>query len=90
MKTEQPRLSIFETFKTKKEQLTGEAIRQRSIIAHLAKEENSALMTRTAIAQKLAKKDGLLWMNIYSGIFRDLVEVLIPLDIVTESGRLPL
>ena len=47
-------------------------------------------MTRTAIAQKLAKKDGLLWKNIYSGIFRDLVEVLIPLDIVTESGRLPL
>ena len=90
MKTEQPHLSIFETFKTKKEQLTGEAIRQRSIIAHLAKEDNSALMTRTAIAQKLAKKDGLLWKNIYSGIFRDLVEVLIPLDIVTESGRLPL
>ncbi len=70
--------------------MTGEAIRQRNIISHLAKEDNSALMTRTAIAQKLAKKDGLLWKNIYSGIFRDLVEVFIPLDIVTESGRLPL
>jgi len=51
-----PKLSIFETFKTKREQLTGEAIRQRHIICHLAREESSTLMTRTAIAQNIAKK----------------------------------
>jgi len=90
LKSQSPKLSIFETFKTKREQLTGEAIRQRHIISHLAKEDNSALMTRTAIAQNIAKKNNLLWKNIYSGVFRDLDEILIPLDIVTEAGRLPL
>ena len=90
LKSQFPRLSIFETFKTKREQLTGEAIRQRHIISHLAKEDNSALTTRTAIAQNIAKKNNLLWKNIYSGVFRDLDEILIPLGIVTEAGRLPL
>ena len=90
MKSTFPKLSIFETFKTKREQLTGEAIRQRHIICHLAREESSTLMTRTAIAQNIAKKNNLLWKNIYSGVFRDLDEILIPLDIVTEAGRLPL
>ena len=90
MKTTTPKLSIFETFKTKREQLTGEAIRQRYIISHLAREDNSTLMTRTAIAQNIAKKNNLLWKNIYSGVFRDLDEILIPLDIVNEAGRLPL
>ena len=90
LKSEFPKLSIFETFKTKREQLTGEAIRQRHIICHLARENNSTSMTRTAIAQNIAKKNNLLWKNIYSGVFRDLDEVLIPLNIVTEAGRLPL
>jgi len=90
LKSQFPKLSIFETFKTKREQLTGEAIRQRHIISHLAKEDNSALMTRTAIAQNIAKKNNLLWKNIYSGVFRDLDEILIPLNIVSEAGRLPL
>ena len=85
-----PKLSIFETFKTKREQLTGEAIRQRYIISHLAREDTSTLTTRTAIAQNIAKKNNLLWKNIYSGVFRDLDEILIPLDIVVEAGRLPL
>ena len=31
-----------------------------------------------------------MWKNIYSGIFRDLDEILIPLGIVEEEGRLPL
>ena len=90
LKSKFPKLSIFQTFKTKREQLTGEAIRQRHIIGHLAREDNSTLMTRTAIAQNIAKKNNLLWKNIYSGVFRDLDEILIPLDIVTEAGRLPL
>jgi len=90
MKQQFPKLSIFDTFKTKREQLTGEAIRQRHIISHLAREDSSTLMTRTAIAQNIAKKNNLLWKNIYSGVFRDLVEILIPLNIVSEAGRLPL
>jgi len=90
MKQQFPKLSIFHTFKTKREQLTGEAIRQRHIISHLARENSSTLMTRTAIAQNIAKKNNLLWKNIYSGVFRDLDEILIPLNIVTEAGRLPL
>jgi len=90
LKPQFPKLSIFETFKTKREQLTGEAIRLRHIISHLAKEDSSPLTTRTAIAQNIAKKNNLLWKNIYSGVFRDLDEILIPLEIVVEAGRLPL
>ena len=90
MKSITPKLSIFETFKTKQQELTGEAKRQRHIIRHLAREESSTLMTRTAIAQDIAEKNNLLWKNIYSGVFRDLDEVLIPLEIVSEAGRLPL
>ena len=90
MKSITPKLSIFETFKTKQQELTGEAKRQRHIICHLAREESSTLMTRTAIAQDIAEKNNLLWKNIYSGVFRDLDEFLIPLEIVSEAGRLPL
>ena len=90
MKGTTPKLSIFDTFKTKQQELTGEAKRQRHIICHLAREESSTLMTRTAIAQDIAEKNNLLWKNIYSGVFRDLDEVLIPLEIVSEAGRLPL
>ena len=42
------------------------------------------------MAQDIAEKNNLLWKNIYSGVFRDLDEILIPLDIVREAGRLPL
>jgi len=70
--------------------LTGEAIRQRNIIVHLANVNNSESRTRTGIAQNIAEKNGLLWKNIYSGVFRDMDEILIPLGIVTEEGRLPL
>ena len=89
MTGEKSNLSIFETFKTKNE-LTGEATRQRAIITHLASEKNSASRTRTAISQSIAKKNGMLWKNIYSGIFKDFDEVLLPLGIVEEAGRLPL
>jgi len=85
-----PRLCIFDTFKTKTDELTGEASRQRSIIAHLATATNSAARTRTGISQKIAKDNGIVWKNIYSGIFRDLDEILVPLGLVREAGRLPL
>ena len=83
-------LAIFETFKTKKNEFTGEALRQRAIITCLAQAEASSDKTRTSISQYIAKENNVVWKNIYSGIFRDLDEILIPLDIVEEEGRLPL
>ena len=83
-------LAIFETFKTKGNDLTGEAVRQRAIIAILANNNNAADRTRTGISQVIAKKQGITWKNIYSGIFHDLNEILLKLEIVEEDGRLPL
>jgi hypothetical protein len=85
-----PNLAIFDTFKTRKNKFTGEAKRQRGIIAHLAMEVGAESKTRTSIAHAIAKKNGILWQNIYSGIFRDLDEVLLPAGVVKEGGRLPL
>jgi hypothetical protein len=90
MKSGKTRLAIFDTFKTKRQQITGEATRQRAIIHHLSNSTNSASKTRTSISQSIAEKNNILWKNIYSGIFRDLDEILIPLGIVEEEGRLPL
>jgi len=90
LKNKATRLSIFDSFKTKGDELTGEAIRQRRIISHLAREKNSLLMTRTGISQNIAEKNKTAWKNVYSGVFRDLDEILIPMGIVEEAGRLPL
>ena len=84
------KLSIFDTFKTKENSLTGEANRQRSIIRILSSKANPAERTRTGISQKIAKGQGIVWKNIYSGIFRDLDEILLPMGIAEEDGRLPL
>ena len=84
------KLAIFDTFKTKDDELTGEANRQRAIIAILASDANPAEKTRTGISQKMAKKQKITWKNIYSGIFRDLDEILLPMGIAEEHGRLPL
>jgi hypothetical protein len=84
------KLAIFDTFKTKGNDLTGEANRQRAIITILASNANPAERTRTGISQKMAKKQGITWKNIYSGIFRDLDEILLPMGIAEEEGRLPL
>ena len=70
--------------------MTGEATRQRAIISHLASATNSASKTRTAISQTIAQENKILWKKIYSGIFRDLDEILIPLGIVEQEGRLPI
>ncbi len=90
MKANPLKLAIFDTFKTKNQELTGEANRQRSIIISLATEENPIEKTRTSISKKIASKNQLIWKNLYSGVFRDLDEILIPLGLVEESGRLPL
>ena len=84
------KLAIFDTFKTKNNDLTGEAKRQRSIITILGSNVNPAERTRTGISQKIAKKQEITWKNIYSGIFRDLDEILLPMGIAEEDGRLPL
>ena len=84
------KLAIFDTFKTKGNDLTGEAKRQRSIITILGSNVNPAERTRTGISQKIAKKQDITWKNIYSGIFRDLDEILLPMEIAEENGRLPL
>jgi hypothetical protein len=84
------KLAIFDTFKTKGNDLTGEANRQRAIITILASNANPAERTRTGISQRMAKKQGITWKNIYSGIFRDLDEILLPMEIAEEAGRLPL
>jgi hypothetical protein len=90
MKGEKNNIAIFNNFKTRRNKFTGEAKRQRGILAHLATEQSPELRTRTSIAHFIAKKHGILWQNIYSGIFRDLDEVLIPSGVVKEGGRLPL
>ena len=84
------KLAIFDTFKTKDNDLTGEAKRQRAIITILGSDVNPAERTRTGISQKIAKKQEITWKNIYSGIFRDLDEILLPMEIAEEDGRLPL
>ena len=84
------KLAIFDTFKTKGSGLTGEANRQRAIITILASNVNYVEKTRTGISQRIAKKHGVAWKNIYSGIFRDLDEILIPMGIAEENGRLPM
>jgi hypothetical protein len=90
LRNEKSNIAIFDTFKTRKDKFTGEARRQRGIIIHLATEKSAELRTRTSIAHAIAKNNGILWQNIYSGIFRDLDEVLIPSGVVVEEGRLPL
>ncbi len=90
MKSNAIKLAIFDTFKTKNQQLTGEATRQRSIIITLATQINPMDKTRTSISQKIANKSGIVWKNLYSGVFRDLDEILIPMKLVEEEGRLPL
>ena len=70
--------------------MTGEANRQRAIITILGSNVNPAERTRTGISQRIAKGQGIAWKNIYSGIFRDLDEILIPMGIAEEHGRLPL
>lgn len=90
MKSDSSKLAVFDTFKTKNQELTGEAIRQRAIITTLATQESPTEKTRTSISQRIADKSGIIWKNLYSGVFRDLDEILIPLKLVEEEGRLPL
>ncbi|MBA3749842.1 MAG: hypothetical protein H0X03_02930 [Nitrosopumilus sp.] len=83
-------IAIFDTFKTHHSKSTREAKRQRGIIAHIAIEKDPKSKTRTSIAHILARKYDVAWQNIYSAIFKDLDEVLLPAQVVKEGGRLPI
>ncbi|HXT84100.1 MAG TPA: hypothetical protein VN704_07195 [Verrucomicrobiae bacterium] len=83
-------IAIFDTFKTHQLKSTREAKRQRGIIAHIAIEKDPKGKTRTSIAHILAKKYQVTWQNIYSAIFKDLDEVLLPAQVVKEGGRIPI
>ena len=84
------RISIFNTFKTNRSRLTGEARRQREIISILAGSANPQDSTRAAIAKSIATKARIPWKNMYSGIFRDFDQTLVPMGLVREEGRLPM
>ncbi|MCH7968231.1 MAG: hypothetical protein IH841_03130 [Thaumarchaeota archaeon] len=90
MKSKPPKLAIFDTYKTKSQKPTGEAIRQRFIIITLATQTNPIEKTRISISKSIANESQTIWKNLYSGIFLDLDQVLIPLGLVEEAGRLPL
>ena len=90
MDTTNTRLAIYNTYKTRKDVITGEGERQRSIITILAENSNPTERTRTGLSNIIAKKRGATPKNVYSGIFRDLEEIFLPRGIVEEGGRLPL
>ncbi|WOV93560.1 MAG: hypothetical protein R1F52_02740 [Candidatus Nitrosoabyssus spongiisocia] len=81
------KFALFNTFKTKSNDLTGEAQRERAIVTILAT-QNKPDTTRRKISQIIAGDNS--WQNVYSGIYHDLDEVLIPQGLVEEGGRLPL
>ena len=81
------KLAIFRTFRGSA-RLTGEAKRQRAVIAALATGPAARDRTRTAIAQKISGSAP--WKNVYSGVFKDFEDVLVPLGLAGEEGRLPI
>ena len=83
----EPRLAIFKVFRGRDE-LTGEARRQRGVIAALAAGAAARERSRIAIAQKISGRAP--WKNVYSGVFKDFEDVLVPLGLAAEEGRLPI
>ena len=75
--------------RTKHGSLTGEAKRQRAILAALALHQRPADRTRTSIAKAIAGGGGTRWKNMYSGVFNDVVGSLMPQGLIEEEGRLP-
>ena len=79
------------TMKTKHGRLTGEALRQRAILASLASHPRPADRTRPATAKAISggDKTGAQWKNMYSGVFNDIEGSLVPQGLIEEEGRLP-
>ena len=82
-------LGVFETFKTSNGTLTKTALRQRGILGTLASQHTAEERTRTGISRLIVKNNNTRWKNVYSGIFHDIDDVLIPLGLVEEAGRVP-
>lgn len=68
---------------------TGEARRQRAILASLASHARPADRTRPAIAKAVSGGGGAQWKNMYSGVFNDIEGSLVPQGLIEEEGRLP-
>lgn len=75
--------------KTKQSRPTGEARRQRAILASLASHPRPADRTRPAIAKAVSGGGGAQWKNMYSGVFNDIEGSLVPQGLIEEEGRLP-
>ena len=75
--------------KTKRGRPTGEARRQRAILASLASHPRPADRTRPAIAKAVSGGGGAQWKNMYSGVFNDIEGSLVPQGLIEEEGRLP-
>lgn len=82
-------LAIFEKLKTQGDKVTVRAWRQRHIIRILAESPNPADRTRIGLAKNMAQTDNLRWQTVYPGIFNDIDNIMKPLDLIKESGRLP-
>ena len=85
-----PNLAIFNAAKRSGNSLTKGAVRQRSIIFTMTGQLNPTERTRAAISKRIAVTQEIDWKKIYPGVFKDFDDVLIPLDLVREEGRLPL
>ena len=83
------KLAIFDRYKTE-DRLTCGAKRQRTIIMIIATSSNPNDRTRSGISQVFGKQYKVVWKNVYSGIFREMDKILIPMGFVEEDGRLPL
>ncbi|MYG32459.1 MAG: hypothetical protein F4202_00405 [Cenarchaeum sp. SB0677_bin_16] len=82
-------LAIFERLKTQEGKVTVRAWRQRCIIRILAESPDPADRTRIGLAKNMAQINNLRWQTVYPGIFNDIDNIMKPLDLVRESGRLP-
>ena len=80
-------LAIFDKFKTKDE-LTGRAKRQRSIIQILY-HGNLNQNTKVEIA-KYINENNKQWRNTYSAVYEDIENIFLPHKIIREKGRVPL
>lgn len=84
------KLGIFEKLKTRHDELSAKAIRQRAVIRMLAEKTNPQDRTRTGLAKNLAAATGSKWQTVYPAIFGDMEQVMIPLGIAQEEGSMPL
>lgn len=83
------RLAVLDEFRTRHGSPTGAARRQRAILVCLASGGEPAERTRTGVARGVARGAGTKWQNVYSRVFYDIDETLIPLGLVEEAGRMP-